>query len=64
MATELTYFVCDNCPGGAKFNTMQALQSHWDSTHNVPMVITETDPWNQRPPRTKALFHTETIAVG
>jgi hypothetical protein len=64
MATKITYYVCDNCPTLPKFNTIEALQSHWDSTHNVSMVISEQDPWGQRPPRTRALFHTEDVEVG
>jgi hypothetical protein len=61
---DLTMYVYDNCPNKPQFNTVEALQSHWDHTHNVPMVITEVDPWGQRPPRNKPLFHTETVNVG
>ncbi len=57
MATEITMYVCDNCPVLPQYHSMEALQAHWDATHNVPMIVTEIDPWGQRPPRTKQLFH-------
>jgi hypothetical protein len=60
----LTLYVCDNCPGKPSFSSLDALEKHWANTHNVPMIITETDPWGERAPRSRQLFHVEVKPIG
>jgi len=60
----LTLYVCDNCPSHPQFTSLDALEKHWAATHNVPMIVVEMDPWGQREPRTRQLFHVEVKPIG
>jgi hypothetical protein len=52
----MTQYRCLNCPSKPIFADLEQIKDHWKDTHVSPMMITVPDPWNERPPKTIALY--------
>ncbi len=52
----MTKYRCLNCPQKPIFLDLDHFKEHWSLTHVVSMEQTETDPWGERPSRTRVFY--------